>query len=225
MRALICTIVFLLASFSVFCQTDTSKTQKTKSLKISTLAIASKGDVASTYNKWNIGSQWTLMLNQQRRFSGSFSLFFGSTSQQKRNYEISNSTITPTNYVKCKLSGLYYDLQLRLINKQKVSLSIAQGIGLLRFIPLDEYGNKLIDQYESREEFESYETVSTIFPRRIILQYKFLPFLSASYSLSSLSPSTDYIDNVSNLGTQKGNDKVIFHNFGLVVLLNTSQKQ
>ncbi len=90
---------------------------------------------------------------------------------------------------------------------------------MLRFTSKDRNGNNLIDQTDTRDKEETYTNSTLILPIGIYGKYIFKNKISVQLGVKWLSPQTDYIDNVSTFGQEKGNDKIMQYHFAIGIPL------
>ncbi|AHM59433.1 hypothetical protein D770_05850 [Flammeovirgaceae bacterium 311] len=177
-----------------------------------------RGDLEDGLFHFTPGVHVGLKLNRAKRLNGNFALGYGTVSGQDPDFNPTvQPPIAPNKYFSTTFFTADYSLQLNLIKKEHFHLYLSQGIGLFRYNPKDEQDRELQDLGTTRPVDETYGNISIQFPSALGAAF-FLPNqwgfgLQASY----LNPLTDYIDNISRLGSSKGNDQVL--QFRLMLLL------
>lgn len=173
--------------------------------------ISYKGDLSQGYQKWSSAFHIGIKNNFKQKWNGHFDLMIGKVQGQNPDYTFGTST--PNTFFSTSLISLNYDLQFNIIKKKNFILYISQGIGLLRFIPKDEFNSSLSDKFNTRAKNETYNNVSFIFPHSIGFMY-FLPNnYGAGFQIGRLVPTTDYIDNISQLSSYKKPDNLLMIKF------------
>lgn len=166
-----------------------------------------------------------LKLNRAKRLNGNFALGLGTLTGQDPFFNpVVEPPTKPNKYFSTLFFTLDYSLQYHLIKKERYLLYISQGVGLFRYDPKDEQDRALIGLGSTRPPSDTYGNISMQFPTAIGAAY-FLPNqwglgLQASY----LNPLTDYIDNISSLGADSGNDNVLQFRLMLLVPFNAGER-
>jgi hypothetical protein len=182
-----------------------------------------RGDLEDGIPHYTPGVHIGLKLNRAKRLNGNFALGIGTLNGQDPNFNpVVEPPTKPNKYFSTPFFTLDYSLQYHLIKKERYLLYISQGVGLFRYNPKDEQDQALIDQGSTRPASDTYGNISLQLPTAIGGAY-FLPNqwgigLQASY----LNPLTDFIDNISSLGSKSGNDHVLQFRVMLLVPLKAS---
>ncbi|MDN5202945.1 hypothetical protein QQ008_16265 [Fulvivirgaceae bacterium BMA10] len=173
-------------------------------------ASAYSGDLAK-FEKWSSSFYLGLKFNNSKRINGNVTFTFGSVTGQNSNYvfQTSQGPATPNKFFKTEFISLNYDLQVNFIKKKNFIAFISQGIGLSSFDPQDEFFNKLIDQLETREEDESYSSISLILPTQLGIIYLFDNGYGFGAKIGFINSATDYLDNIGLWGNKSGNDNIL----------------
>ncbi len=93
-------------------------------------------------------------------------------------------------------------------NKKRIYPLFAVGLGMLFFKPVDASDNSLAEKAETRAPGETYNTNVVNFPLLLGVHYKLTPNFHLGLSYNFLGGTTDYLDNIGELGDQKGNDRL-----------------
>lgn len=191
-------------------------------------ANASKTDLAGSYQRWTPGMHLSLQLNRRKRWNGSFNMQMGSVISQNLRPQFTESmseNVSPVKYVQTTFFTLHYSLQLNLIRTESFRLFVGQGIGIIRINPKDNEGNSLLEATRTRNTNETFNRVTIALPTQVGFNY----FLSNGYGLgfaaSWLHPSTDYVDNLSQLGKRSGNDKILSYKLSLLIPLQRKKAE
>lgn len=213
MRILLISLLFL--PLTAFTQVQ----KVTKFFELGISPVSYKGDLSQGYEKWTSAFHIGLKRNNKERLNGHFNLMIGTVTGQDINYDYPSNSV-PNNFVKTSLVSINYDLQFNLIKKEHFILYISQGLGLMRFTPKDEEGNKLGDKFNTRAKNETYNTITVFFPHAIGCMY-FLPNnYGVGIQVGRFSPATDYLDNISQLSSYKKPDNIMAIKFTILAPLS-----
>ena len=216
----LCFFLLLIASPS-FSQIE----NVSKFLELGISPISYKGDLSQGYEKWTSAFHIGLKRNTKEKWNGHFNLMIGSVTGQNPNYTYPSTTATPNFYFKTTLVSLNYDVQYNIIKKSNFILYISQGIGLLRFIPKDEESASLSDKFTTRAKDETFNNISFIFPHHIGAMYFFKNGYGVGFNIGRLTPSTDYIDNISQLSDYKKPDNILSFRFSVLAPISYKENQ
>lgn len=105
-------------------------------------------------------------------------------------------------------SFIYGDLNLRyrFFNADKLSTWFGAGGGFLFYSPKNEKSLGLLDQDRTRIPGETYNLIMLQVPLRVGIDYNFSRYVGLSLSFQHRFLSSDYLDNIGEMGTRKGND-------------------
>lgn len=224
MRVVGC-FIFILICLSSRAQVNDSLLQQVDSVfdrhrvpnfSVGGAAFSTKGDLSDAYNKWSSGMKVGFVFNENKRLTGGVHVVFGSVSSQDASvfddFDETVALYTNTNFV-----NFHYLLKVKLIDRKYYQLLVGQGLGVFFFNPKDEFGVELQDQQNTREAQESYSLTSAMFPTCLEARISIAENITLSYTLQWLHVSTDYIDNMSNLGSVEGNDKMVEQTLSLLL--------
>lgn len=184
-----------------------------KALSVGITPLSYTGDLNSAYTKWGAGFTTSLILNRAKRVNGEFQFNYGTVWGNNPNYPTQGIT---NNYFKSHFFTLGYQLRINLLSKENYKLYFSPGISLFRFNPKDQEGNNLKDDISTRENNEEYSNVSLALPIKIGGMYFLNNGMGISYEFGWYNPTTDYLDNISNLGTRERNDNIMFHKISVL---------
>lgn len=172
------------------------------------------------YSDWSPGMQFGLLFNKKKRLNGAVNFGFGAVNGEDRNFGFQSNTGTPTpnNFVKTNFIFLNYDLHVNVLKRENLIVYLSQGIGFIRFTPKDEFDEDLEPQDNTRNEGETYRNLSLILPTSLGVVYFIPGKLGFSFQGGWLNTSTDYLDNISELG-DSGNDNTLSIRLALLLPL------
>ena len=205
-------VVFVLISTSTLAQLP----EKFFQLGASTHAY--KGDLNDSYNNWSGGIDIGLKFNRKKRVNGSLILGLGKITGQKASLPTSQLP-RPNSFFKTSYVTVNYSVQYNIVNKPNWRLFISQGIGILRYEPKDEFSISLQDQGDTRADNELYGNIMPILPTQLGGIYFFPNNYGIGAQLGYMNLTRDYIDNISELGTNSNGDNVLRARFAFYVPL------
>jgi hypothetical protein len=189
-------------------------------LQIGISSLAYNGDLGDAFSKWTMGFHAGLLLNQKKRFNGSFQLGIGRVTGQDLEFSSPEPGKKATTFFNTRFVTVNYEVQYNIIRTEQVKFYIGQGFGIVQYSPKDDEGNKLRDMPSTRPDGESYGSVSVILPTKLGLIY----FLPNGYGLGLesglLNTMTDFLDNVGRWGGNSGADNVLYFKFSLNLPVN-----
>jgi hypothetical protein len=195
----------------------------TRFLEVGISANAYRGDLQAGYEKFTSGFHLGIQWMKKKRLNGAINIQIGSISGQNPNYQYTGEVSptdkkpNPNHYFKTAIFTVHYELQLNLIKRRNFRVFIAQGIGLIRFNPKDQFQNSLSKDLTSRADGETYSNLALMFPTQCGFQY-FLPNgVGAGFKMGWYNPNTDYLDNISRWGNKSGNDKIFACRFTVMI--------
>ncbi len=111
-------------------------------------------------------------------------------------------------FVKTTFVNPAFMLSLKPWNRKRIHPVLGAGVGLLFFKPSDADNNSLAEKNETRAPNETYSTNTVNFPLLIGFHYKLTPNIHFGLSYNFLGGTTDYLDNIGELGERPGNDRL-----------------
>jgi hypothetical protein len=135
---------------------------------------------------------------------------FGAFTEQIDGPPIPNNhpEITTTEYFRTTFSQIDAQLQAVFWRKKTVSLSLGAGAGLFFFSPQNLEGDFLIDNPFTRLPGEDYPGAAVSFPLTTAVNVKLRPNIGLRAEYTYRPTNTDYLDNLGQLGTRAGNDRL-----------------
>ncbi len=202
-------LFFLLNTLSVYGQQDSLANKARISTGLSYNAY--RGDLGNGYQSGGLAAHLSFMFAHEKKLHGGLHLAAGSFS----GHELSQATpdfgteILPNTYVKTSFISVHYGLQYDIIRYKGLLLYVSQGLGIIRFSPEDEFGNPLIDALSTRASNESYSNAAAILPTQAGLDYTLPNQIGVGIKAGWLNTTSDYLDNLGQLGSKDGNDNVL----------------
>ncbi|MDP5172788.1 MAG: porin family protein [Bacteroidia bacterium] len=145
----------------------------------------------------------------------------GFTEQADSPLPLAPEGINPNTFV--RTTFFYTDLKLvyRFFVQQPVRPYLGVGAGLFSFQPRDEAGNFLGENIFSRLPEEEYLTLIGSIPVSAGVEWKISSSVGLGLEYTYRMTGSDYLDNISQLGTASGNDKL--HSLQLKLLVSLGQ--
>lgn len=174
-------------------------------------ANAYKGDLGKAYHQWTAAYHISFLPNYQKWLHGGLHASWGSVAGQEvptNTFDAENAVAT-NEFFSTNFLSIHYALQYNLILSKSFMVYLSQGLGFMRFMPQDEFGNKLQDALSTRAANETYTNIAAILPTQIGVAYYFPNQFGLGLKAGWLNTTTDYIDNISLLGRKKGSDNII----------------
>ncbi len=189
-------------------------------------ANAYRGDLASRYERWTSAYHLSLHLTRRQRLNGSFQLTVGQVVGQDRRptfIEDLPEDVTPNNFFTARFFSLHYALAFNILRTDHWRVYVSQGLGFFRFTVRDQRNQDLAGQFFTRAEGETYNNVTATLPTSVGVAYYFDNRYGAGFQAGWLHPATDYLDNISQLGTRSGNDNVASYRFSVWIPLRRKE--
>lgn len=184
--------------------------------EIGVSANAYKGDLADNYALWSSSVHLGLKFAKKKRWNAHLNVSIGNVRGQNYAYEF-DANATPNLFFRSNIITLQADLQYNFIRKTHWIAYISQGVGMMRFLPKNEQGERLQNILPSRAAGEIYGNISAIFPTSVGLMYLLKNGYVLGFQASLLHPTTDYLDNISMWGQRAGADKILICKWHLAV--------
>lgn len=184
-----------------------------------------RGDLSSGFQQWDPSFYAALRLNQKQRLNGSFQLNIGTVSGQNPEASFVANDAEPNRHFNTGFISAQFSLNFNFIKKEHFTLSIGQGLGLLRYNPRDEFGNALQENSNSRASNETYGNIAILLPIELELIYLLKNGYGLSLRSGVMNPITDYLDNISELGTGGNFDNVFTTRFSIQIPLSLQKGQ
>ncbi len=193
---------------------DLSPPQYPIFLDLGLSANAYSGNLSS-YQKWTSMYHFGLSFNRNKNWNGSINLSFGFITGENRTYKSPKSLDqgVPNTFFNTSLLNLSYELKYHFIKTKRFALYASQGLGLMQFTPKNEEGQRLSDLLNTRPIDEIYNNITLFLPTSVGINYWLKNGYGIGFQTTLLNPQTDYLDNISALGTKSGNDQILQFRF------------
>ncbi len=169
------------------------------------------------------GASLSLSFVTPRLLSPLIEVGFGRFDSQNRGLAEVNG-IQPNTFVKTSFFNANIQLRARILNKKSFSPTLGLGIGLLSFTPKSQDGNNYINITSTRKPNETYGNTTANVPLHLGLNYKLNTLFQISLDYQYFITFTDYLDNIGQLGTKKGNDSLHSLQFSLYFVFANKSK-
>jgi hypothetical protein len=169
------------------------------------------GDLNSTGGslmRFSPGATLSLQFAGTKLISPQLNAGFGKFVAQDRDLQPSEEGIQPNTFVQTPFFFVDFRLKARFLRETAVHPHISAGIGLLGFTPKDGDGNNLIDNFATREESETYGSMTASFPLSAGLEVELNGVIMLGLEYTFRPTTSDYLDNVGLLGPRDGKDKL-----------------
>ncbi|GIV44086.1 MAG: hypothetical protein KatS3mg035_1209 [Bacteroidia bacterium] len=164
------------------------------------------------------GIYLSLGFETQKMFMPGFNVIIGKFIAQTRNLPPIEG-IQPNSFVKTPFVNTFLSLKVRPLFKKSISPFLGFGLGLLHFTPKNEQNQNLSTLLSTRPPGESYPSNSLNFPMNLGVDFKLSRSISLGLNYFYVLTTTDYLDNIGKLGTQKGNDKMMQLSLSMQIVL------
>ena len=199
--------LFLLVAGTISAQAPAPKPLR---LGIGLLGTSYAGDLtvnSSPLERFSAGASLSLQFASEKLISPQLNGGFGRFTAQDRDIEAVDG-IQPNTFVETPFFFVDLRLKARFLREKGVHPYLSVGIGMLGYTPRDGEGNNLLDNYSSRQDGETYGSISANFPLSAGLEIRFSPILNLGLEYTMRATTTDFLDNISALGQKEGNDKL-----------------
>ena len=179
-------------------------------LGIGLLAAGYAGDLtvnSHPFERFSAGASLSLQFASEKLISPQLNGGFGKFSAQDRDIAAVEG-VQPNTFVETPFFFVDLRIKARFLRETGFNPYISAGIGMLGFTPRDGMGNSLLDNYSTRQEGETYGSITANFPLSAGFEVKLGPILLVGLEYTYRVTTTDYLDNISALGQKEGNDNL-----------------
>lgn len=149
-----------------------------------------------------------------------FNVGFGKFTEQNDLRTLNSTTeATPNTFVETSLFFTDLNLRGRFLRKRAIQPVIGLGLGLVFFNPKDQEGNYLGENIFTRLPNEQYNTTVPSFSGMAGVVGRLNSILSMSLEYTFRYVNSDYLDNIGQLGSRSGNDRLQHIKVGLLLTL------
>ena len=204
--------LFFICHFSTAQRLKWQRLQPTKFLEVGFTGNAYNGDLGRPYSQWGSGASISVLFNKKEKLNGSLSLQFKTASGQNISFEPfpeNEEGIFPNTYFQSNIIAASYQLRYHFIKTDYIHLYLGQGIGLFGFSSRDIFGEPLQDRLLTRNFDESYTNTSFYLPTSLGCIFLMRNGYGIGFQGTIANLLTDYLDNISQLGNDNGNDNLI----------------
>jgi opacity protein-like surface antigen len=153
------------------------------------------------------GMGFSLQFVSPRRISPQLNTGFGKFVAQDRNLA-STGSVEPNTFVQTPFFYVDFRLKARFLRERTVSPYLSAGIGLLGYTPKDEDEKSLLDNSSTREDGETYGSITAGFPLSVGTELRMSPFVALGLEYTYRLTGSDYLDNIGLVGPRAGKDKL-----------------
>ncbi|MEM1001009.1 MAG: hypothetical protein AAGN35_28400, partial [Bacteroidota bacterium] len=116
--------------------------------------------------------------------------------------------VSPNRFVETPFFFVDFRLKARFLRETSFNPYASVGIGLLGFTPRDQDDNNLLDNISTRAEGETYGSLTAGFPLSLGAELQLSPLVGLGLEYTYRLTSSDYLDNIAQLGPRSGNDRL-----------------
>lgn len=195
--------------------------RKPKALVFGIGAASHRGDLNDRFPGSGLVAVVGVNLNTSKKLHGNLLLSIGSTSGQQLDYTVPNNPdATPNTFFQSGFIGINHELHFNLVDREKFKFYLSQGVGVMRYVPKDQFGNELSNQINTRALNETYGNLSLMLPSMVGMLYQLPNRLNLGLQAGYYNTLTDYLDNISQWGTNEGSDNILSVRFQVSVPVN-----
>ena len=201
-----------------------SQEQKPLRLGLGMFGTAYRGDLTidgEALHRFYPGFNVSLQFASEKLITPQLNFGFGRFVAQNRNLEPVGG-ISPNTFTDTRIFFVDFRLKARFLRTGYLHPYLATGIGLLGYTPKDAEGKTLLENFTSRQEGETYGTVTASFPLSLGIELDLHPLLTWGLEYSFRPTSSDYLDNISALGQRSGNDQLHLFTMSLYATFDPS---
>lgn len=204
-RTLAIIALFCLAFQGLFAQAPAPKPLR---LGLGLLATGYSGDLntgSSPFERFYPGAALSLQFASEKLLSPQLNGGFGKFIAQDRDLSAVDG-VQPNTFVQTPFFFVDLRLKARFLRQKAIHPYLSAGIGMLGYTPRDADGNNLIDNFATRQEGETFGSMSANFPLHAGIEFVMNPVLMLGLEYGIRPTTTDYLDNIGQLGLRSGND-------------------
>ncbi len=187
-----------------------SASQKPLRLGMGFMGAAYNGDLTTNgdaLHRFYPGFNFTLQFASEKLIGPQLNTGFGRFVTQDRDIAAVDG-IQPNTFVDTRFFHVDFRLKARFLRETAFHPYVSAGLGLLGYTPRDVDGNNLLDNLSTRNEGETYGSITASFPLSMGFEVEMSPLVMLGAEYTYRPTTSDYLDNISQLGSQDGNDKL-----------------
>ncbi|MBX3102318.1 MAG: outer membrane beta-barrel protein [Bacteroidetes bacterium] len=169
-----------------------------------------------TYYRMYPGFRLSAQFDNQKRVSPQLGILLGRFSAENRGLGATEG-VQPNTYVRTGFMAADVRILIRILRSSRLRPHVGIGLGLLAYDPKDTGGNTLVTNLNTRMESESYGNLAVQFPLVAGFQYRVNDITAIGVEFCHQGTSTDYLDNIGDLGPRPGNDRLQSLTFSLYI--------
>jgi hypothetical protein len=184
-----------------------------------------KGSLNEGFGNYSSSANLGIRFCKNSRLNGRINLSYGVIEGQSISFVVKNASgniVYPVNYFKTSLFTFDYTLNFNVIAKKRYLIYLGAGVGIIRFNVMDNEGNNLINNANTRDIEENYRSIALSMPVFIGYNYIFKNDYRVGLQAQLLNPFTDYLDNTSKWSPYVTSDNVLFLKFFVSVPISLS---
>ena len=198
--------LFFILTLSLVCFANAQR--KPLRMGLGMIGTAYQGDLnvdGTEFYRFYPGAHLTFEFASHKRLTTSLCGGYGRMVAQDRDLQpvdgIQPNIFASTNY-------FYADFRLkfRFRRDRKLIPYVSVGGGFLNYTPRDAEGNALADNFSTRKDGEEYGSITATLPLSAGIEYNFSKLLAVSVEYTHRRTTTDYLDNIGELGLREGKD-------------------
>lgn len=205
---IVLTFGLLLAGFAPLQAQDAP--QKPLRIGLGLLGTTYVGDLntnGDAIHKFYPGVGLSLQFASEKLISPQLNTGFGKFIAQDRNIAPVED-VTPNTFVETPYFFADFRLKARFLRQKDFQPYFSLGLGLLGYTPRDQDGNNLLDNTSTRQDGETYGSLTAGFPLSLGAEVHLSQILALGVEYTYRLSGTDYLDNIGELGLRNGNDKM-----------------
>lgn len=152
-------------------------------------------------------ANFSLAFESQKAILPTFNAGFGRFDAQNRNLSEVEG-IQPNTFVRTQYFYANFLMKIQVLHKLPFHPHAGVGLGIYNFTPKDQNGNPLLNNQSTRKTGESYGSTAFMLPLNLGVQWRLNQYFSITLDYNHFFVFSDYLDNIGQLGSKKGNDKL-----------------
>ncbi len=164
------------------------------------------GDLG-TFKQWSSGLHLGIHLRNGKKINGGVNFAYGAIVGDQLDYQSEVPGATPNTHFNTTLFTAQFNLRYNFLKWKNLQLYISQGIGIIRFEPKNQFGEKLLDQFDTRAANETYSNIAAMLPTQLGAYWRLPNELTLGLQAGLSNTLTDYLDNISQWGSSN-NDNI-----------------
>ncbi len=184
--------------------------QKPLRLGIGLMGTSYVGDLNTQGGAWerfSPGACLSLQFASDHLLSPQLNAGFGRFVAQNRDLQAVEG-VQPNTFVQTPFFFVDLRLKARFLREAMVHPYLSAGIGLLGYTPKDADGNNLIDNFATRQDGETFGSMTAGLPLSAGAELRVSPILMVGLEYTYRITTSDYLDNIGLVGLRDGKDKL-----------------